>query len=391
VASTHAPPAHEFRLAARYRRAAWLVLPIATLLRLSIGVDDWLRGVLGLGAGPGFLESSLNQLPVVVLATLPVLCTTLWRIRVDERGVAARRLFGWELWPWSAFEGGQVDRGGPAAYELERPDGGLRVLTLFPGMMEESERELLDQILRSRWVPPKLDLPVELTIDLIAPRRTLRLAPDGLRLEQRSESRWLPWADVQGLRVWRVDREQRGFNALEMTLSDGTVLRIDRKTLRPINGKHVKLVPNSRIRSINEFLMRRVPPDRVLILAIGDHPRSLAEARVRLAEVEKGFAELRRYARRGTLYLSLLFILPIILASISLLLDIYLIIVKGWRFQNIGPNRDMRFVPPLVLMTLGWLALRGIYRSNSRLTRERLESERSRLVEWARATGCALA
>jgi hypothetical protein len=94
-----------FRLAPAYRRCAVYLLVgmvlVACLLHL---VGAFVRRQPGFhGEAPGEL---IGGTFLVVLLVAPAILILRWKMRVDERGIARRRLWGWDLWPWEAFQDG---------------------------------------------------------------------------------------------------------------------------------------------------------------------------------------------------------------------------------------------------------------------------------------------
>jgi hypothetical protein len=65
-----------------------------------------------------------------------------WRLRVDDQGVASRRLVGWAVWTWHDFASGRIRKA--ESYRLVDPD---RNRELNLGVLRENDhREVLATI-----------------------------------------------------------------------------------------------------------------------------------------------------------------------------------------------------------------------------------------------------
>src|SRR5207245_6119235 len=85
-----------FRLAPEYRRCAAYVL---VGLLLSAVLEWWINQAV-------FNQAwrHLGTLAILLPIAIWQLMVFRWRLRVDDSGIARRRLFAWDLWPWEAFE-----------------------------------------------------------------------------------------------------------------------------------------------------------------------------------------------------------------------------------------------------------------------------------------------
>ncbi|MCH7687153.1 MAG: hypothetical protein IH899_10810, partial [Planctomycetes bacterium] len=154
----------EFRVAAVYRYLflayALIVLMIALqawylLLdpdqSADVGRKDWLI--------PAFFSSL-----AVVLIFLSIVAFR-WRLRVDSEGIHRRRLRRWDLWPWTAFQSGQVYMASsfPLSYWFPTKPWGRRGLVLEQLSREAADcvRETIEHFWRP---PPSPDVPNELKI-----------------------------------------------------------------------------------------------------------------------------------------------------------------------------------------------------------------------------------
>ena len=146
-----------------------------------------------------------------------------WRLRVDDRGIWRRRLIGWDLWPWEAFEEGRVVEGEDASssYICREKPFWARKLSL--GLLEEDVQEKLVRIIQCFFArPPGPPLPADLHIRF-AFRKEALIAREGLLIRSRGEETRYAWREVQVLRIRRRYRTRNDFSSLEMVLPDQTI------------------------------------------------------------------------------------------------------------------------------------------------------------------------
>jgi hypothetical protein len=75
-------------------------LPSAIILRWWI--NDFALG------NPVWIDYLCVLVFISLIAALALMAR--WRLRVDGSGIARRRLFRWDLWPWEAFENGLIQK-----------------------------------------------------------------------------------------------------------------------------------------------------------------------------------------------------------------------------------------------------------------------------------------
>jgi hypothetical protein len=197
-----------FKMRAEFRRSAvYLLIGMALIVAVCCVI------VYFFPAG-----SQRPAIPFVLPGLAPIAVFG-WRLRVDASGIARRRLFRWDLWPWEAFERGKVldSEGESTSYLLPDKPFWARKLTL--DLLEDSDCEQVASMIDRIRVRPDLDLPAELTLRY-GHRKEALIAPGGLLLRDRGEETRYSWNDVQTLRIRRRDNRRRDFESLDLVLPD---------------------------------------------------------------------------------------------------------------------------------------------------------------------------
>jgi hypothetical protein len=276
----------EFRRSAIYVLAAMALIPTIRWL-----ARDWLPA-----REPDGQAILLGIWSLMALGPIGVLR---WRLRIDGRGIARRRLLGWDLWPWDAFEQSRVLDGEDdgAAYLLPEKPRWSRKLSL--DLLDPDDHRLVADILgRIRVRPPAPAAPGEVHVRYGFGREAF-IGPRELILVGSGEARSYAWDAVRLLRIRRRDHDRLDFSSLEIELPDQTVaFRITHQ-----HGQAIRSWSTPRGSDptgpevLAEALARYVPTDRVLISALSGPPRTRAEWLARRAQFEKRareFVVLRR-------------------------------------------------------------------------------------------------
>lgn len=281
--------ARVFRLAPEYRRCgACLVLFFLLLVGLEVGLK--LAGLTPLT----WARLVANPLTAMAVALLGVAVLT-WRyaLRVDDRGVWRRRLFGWGLWPWEAFATGAV-RTGTSKDSWVDPARPWHSRYLLLEFLAEADRAALAERIRQVWRPAALALPEEVEVRFGMGYR-LALSRRGIVFRRRGseQDRFYRWYEVLQLRVTRVDHTRRDFRTLELDLP---------REAKPIRLKFEKFGrswegPEAEV--VLAFLRQYVPADRVQVTALSGPPQDRAEADRRLADLDRADRQLRKERRVG--------------------------------------------------------------------------------------------
>jgi hypothetical protein len=277
-----------FALMAELRRSAIYVLvgfALILVIRWQLREIRPLRGV-------GDLVFGAVTIGVIVLGVVTVLR---WQLRVDDRGIARRRLFGWDLWPWEAFEQGrvlEVEDSSTSFICREKPFW-ARKLSLG-GLNEEVQEDLLRTIQSLFVRPPAPSLPADLHIRF-AFRKDALIAREGLLVRNRGEETRYAWREVQMLRIRRRYRARNDFSSLEIVLPDQTItLRVSHpngQTARSWSGMRGSPSPTPAI--VAGVLERYVPSDRIQVTALREPPKSLIEWQDRRSLLERQGRDLR--------------------------------------------------------------------------------------------------
>ena len=277
-----------FALMPGIRRSAIYVL---VGLALILVVRWWLREIRPLrGVG----EVVFGAVTIGVIAT-GVAAVLRWRLRVDDRGISRRRLLGWDLWPWEAFEEGRVVEGEDASNSYICREKPLWARKLSLGLLEEEVQENLVRIIQ-RFIarPPASPLPADLHIRF-AFRKEALIAREGLLIRNRGEETRYAWREVQVLRIRRRYRTRNDFSSLEMVLPDQTVkLQVSHpngQAARSWTGVRGSTLPTPTV--VAGVLERYVPSDRVQVTALREPPKTLVEWQDRRALLERHGRDLR--------------------------------------------------------------------------------------------------
>jgi hypothetical protein len=271
-----------FSLMAEVRRSAVYVLVGAGLIPL---IRWWLHDLLpDRGVAPLIFGMAL-----VMSVAVGAFGVLRWRLKVDDQGIWRRRLIGWDLWPWEAFEEGRVLEGEDAstAYILREKPFWARKLSVEL-LAEDDQRRIVDIIRQVFARPTDPAPPVELTIRF-GFRKEAYIAQECLLIRARGEVTRYGWKEIQLLRIRRRYRDRRDFSSLVIVLPDQTItLRLSHQNgqaTRSWLGARGSPTPSPAL--VAGILERYVPSDRVLVTALREPPRTMAEWQDRLALLER--------------------------------------------------------------------------------------------------------
>ena len=274
-------PMREFHLSAELRRAIlyWLVGAILIgLTALCVAAFGGVQQQPNAALSP--LQGAILFGGVAVAsAIVGTLLGFRYRIRIDSRGISRRRFWQWELWPWQAFQAGQVEPGDTnESYRWLKPGAPPRVLSL--GSIDEEPRRLIRAAIRSIWVPPETAVAPTIPLTTRSSCGRVRLCRRGLIL--RTITRWKKWQwpQVVELHVIRRERDDREPRALEVHVP-GRVLRL----LKPDRGCSFD--------QLAQLIERNLKPGRTVHIADRDPPICLRELEIREAAVQSNLREVR--------------------------------------------------------------------------------------------------
>jgi len=232
-------------------------------------------------------------LGVLAALALGAVCILRWRLRVDGRGIARRRLVVWHLYLWEEFISGRV-REGIELNTYEFPERYPWDRKLGIGMVAEDDRSAIKEMIRCVLVrPPEPDAPADLCFRFSF-RKTARFGREGLAIGPRGKEVFYRWSEVRAVRIRRFERDRRDFSSLELELPERTV------TLRVINqhgranrswfGFSGEPAPDPA--TITAALQQYVPRDRILVTSLSEPPLSMSEWEDRLKILEQRGKEL---------------------------------------------------------------------------------------------------
>jgi hypothetical protein len=276
------------------------------------------------------LASLIIVLPIVIWQ----LMIFHWRLRVDESGIARRRLFGWDLWPWEAFENGLIHKGN-YLFTYKWPDKPWWQRTLSFGFLKDAERESLWKASQRFWkapLPP--DLPPDLKIRHFF-RKEAQFSPEGIWAGRMGKPRYYPWSAVQELRIDRLEHDRRDFQNLEMVLPDQTI----RLWVTLQHGQANRSWSGAEPEAISGMLESHVPPERTLISALWGPPKSLAEIKHRQEELNRQAPPKFFFPILFTLYVVLVLGSSVALRN-PLLMIMFVPLVGGWFTYRHVQKRD---------------------------------------------------
>ena len=207
----------------------------------------------------------VSLIALAALVLLPV-AVFRWRLRVDSSGIARRRLFGWDLWPWQLFEQGKVleAEASPATFILPVKPFWARTLSL--NLLEDSDRARVEAIIDRFHVRPALDLPEELALRC-AFRKEAVITRGGLLLRDRGVETRYRWKETQALRIRRRDHRRRNFETLNIVLPDRTVTFSTRRDkgnlIRSWSATSGSATPTAEV--LAAVIERSIPRERIQI------------------------------------------------------------------------------------------------------------------------------
>jgi hypothetical protein len=189
---------------------------------------------------PWVLSGVAIGISILCLAPLLlVLYVSTYRIVLDERGIARRRLFWWTLWPWEDL----------AAGHIRRSDTGY---TLIHRQRPWWDRWLVPDLLPSDEIRFLLEVVAETSLSQAAqtkPVHEMRLKwhvfPQPLLINQAgcqlASEEWLLWENIVEFRLQDSRNEGKTLRRLCITMRDGTC---HSKLLREVAWNETTIVPD---------------------------------------------------------------------------------------------------------------------------------------------------
>lgn len=276
---TQNPRSADYFLAAEYRRAIlWAIGGTFLIVVLVFGLAWWQQRPLWRVAGA-------VAFPALMLAWgLPYFGP---RLRVDEGGIARRSLWGWDLWPWEDFAEGRICLGESSdGLEYRYVVEGFLPRRLQLGLLEPSDAESLNRLIRQVWVlPPPPPLPETIQARSSWPNPfSLDLDKDRLTLHQRNETTSFRWDEIANIEIWRKEHVRPDFTELFLGLPG-------REKPLHVRGELLSGVSKA---DFAGFLCRHMNTDRVHVFALHGEARTREEATARVKRLDTRLVELRR-------------------------------------------------------------------------------------------------
>jgi len=256
-------PLH-LRLSNDIRRTA--IYPMVCLPPLA-ALAFWVRGP---SAAPGA--------GILVAVAMAMVFPLRWALRVDELGVARRRLIGWELWEWGVFESGMIHKEHPFTFIDPRRPWWRNKLRL--GSLSRDDVKRVIALINSRYqLPPSPSIPDSLTINF-GFRRRAAMGSTGIDLTTGGRQQFYSWGDVRRVHITRMDPLRRDFSVLEIFLPDDAI------TLRVLSqyGMPSPTWQGAASEELNQLLHRHVPANRIDADIWGESPAKREDAERALAK-----------------------------------------------------------------------------------------------------------
>ena len=171
-----------------------------------------------------------------------------------------------------------------------------RKLTL--DLLEDSDRARVEASIEALRVRPAPLLPEELALRY-AFRKEILIAPGGLLLHDGGDETRYRWAEVQAIRIRRVDHRRRDFKSLEIELPD----RVVTLSVRLHQGQTIRSWQATRggethsAEVVAAVLERFVTRDRVQIDSLDKAPLTMEQWHARRAVLAKQKREMRMMRR----------------------------------------------------------------------------------------------
>ena len=290
------------RLKAEYRRCGIYVwVGSVVCLVVAIALAPMVQQFHPQAAGRG--ESALIFGPLIVAATVFWLILRRWRLRVDQEGIARRRLWRWYVWPWEAFRSGAVKQGRFLGYYLW-PEAAWTWRGLLLELIEEADAKKVDGLIRRiRVAPPETELPEEVNFRVF--RTKVRLHAEGMEVCRGGTERHYTWKDIDRVVIARLEHDRRDFSRLKIQIPDKPIELFLHRGNPNWRGDDTEL--------IGRWFTTYSPSDRVLVVARAGSPRSCEEAEYRLTVVRR---DMRKY-QLGKRWIAALAVVPFALGFVK--------------------------------------------------------------------------
>lgn len=205
----------EYGIAPHLRRAClWAMGGLVCVVATQVALEMWVAGMAG-PPGPQAPERFAVLGCMVVALALPLR----WRVRVDEHGVARRRVMGWTQWTWAELESGCVLKQG--GLRLVHPHRPWWNRSIYLGFLDGARSSEVMALINTRYrLPPAPPIPAELRLPLSG-RKHVIADHQGLRVTTRKREERFAWSEVPAIWIRRHDPKRRDFAHVRIALPAG--------------------------------------------------------------------------------------------------------------------------------------------------------------------------
>lgn len=192
----------------------------------------------------------------------------LWAIRIDDGGLDRRRLIRWDRWTWGDFASGRIEKRHPMDFVDPQRPWWRRKLSI--GLLSAADaKEVMARINEHYRLPPPPVYPSVLRLEF-ALRKSIEFDDGCIRVKKGAESSEFTWSDVSRVRINRMDSLRRDFASLELSLGGQEI-----ELRRGPDGR--AFWSGASGEEVNEFLLARVPANRIVVDIFGECPTQLVD------------------------------------------------------------------------------------------------------------------
>ena len=261
------------RMAPDLRRCAWYwLVGLGLVVCTMSSVIAYLNAILA-EPPPGPFWPIYSALAIYPLLSLIPLR---WALRVDERGMSRRRLFGWDLWSWDDIAAGRIQKGPPFVLIDPRRPWGRRKLSM-QSMTPTDRNWISDRINTLYRLPAPPELPESVEVQTVPLAKKMRLDADGLQMMHKRQWLRYTWSDVRRVRITRAEPLRRDYVRLLIVLPD----------------REIHLARGVRPEVVSTFVERYAPADRIDVDIDGQRPARRCDVEKLLERHDKEVRELR--------------------------------------------------------------------------------------------------
>jgi hypothetical protein len=230
------------------------------------------------------LTESLTIMAVILLLAISLIVYIFrWRLRIDEHGIARRRLWYWDEWPWQAFQDGRIRATrGRLAFRYEWCNGSWWHLPLSIEFIGSPDCNTLDAYCLSLLPEEPSPEPVDVVSLWVPLGRWLRMDATGASISGVGGFVHYRWNDIERLCLICMRHVRPVFCRLEIQFPDRQI-----HIYRPEG-----LWDRSEAKATLRFFQRYLEAPRLLIVALQDQPRSLEEVDYRVASINTSWSKL---------------------------------------------------------------------------------------------------